>query len=205
MTFEHRRFDNADHAHEIGTDLSFEGHGSQVERPATPVGFRRNDFIVYAGHGVGQILAIEVQTVAGTELEFFVIYFAKSKMKARVPTQKAASIGMRKLSSPAAIEQVRWTMSQIPSRTRTNWARLTKEYEAKIKSGAILALAEVMRDLYRKTTEPEQSYSERHLYAVALDRVSQEIARVERVTEEDVVLELETLLMRRTARRPHGR
>ena len=91
-------------------------------------------------------------------------------------------------------------MSQAASKARTNWARLTKEYEAKIKSGEILALAEVIRDLHPRSTQPEQSYSERQLYATALDRLSAEVALVEDIAEEKAALDLERLLIRRTGR-----
>jgi CarD family transcriptional regulator, regulator of rRNA transcription len=205
MTLEGRRFDNSDRMHEARIDLSVESNGSQIRWPESPLEFRTSEFVVYPAHGVGQISAIEVQTVAGTSLEFFVIYFAKSKMRARVPTRKAANIGIRKLSSPAAIEQARRILTQAAPRTRTNWARLTKEYEAKLKSGDILALAEVMRDLHRRPAEAEQSFSERQFYATALDRLSGEVALVEQIAEEKAVLELEGLLMSRAGRGSAGR
>jgi CarD family transcriptional regulator len=121
-------------------------------------------------------------------------------MKARVPTQKAASNGVRKLSSPAAIEQVRRILSQSARKARGNWAQLTKEYEAKIKSGEITALAEVVRDLHRRDTTSEQSYSERQLYAAALDRLSAEVALVECITEEEAASGLESLLKGRAGK-----
>jgi CarD family transcriptional regulator len=192
MILEHRRLDSAGREHGIQIDLAVESEESQ--RTASALGFKENEFIVYPAHGVGQITAIEVQTVAGTRLELFVIYFTKTKMKARVPTQKVASIGIRKLSSPAAVEQARRTLGQSPRKARGNWAQLTKEYEAKIKSGEIAALAEVVRDLHRRNTTVEQSYSERQLYGVALERLSAEVALVERATEEEATLGLESIL-----------
>jgi CarD family transcriptional regulator len=194
MNFELRRLDGADQGQEARIDFPVESDGSLVQRTANALGFTKNEFVVYPGHGVGQITAIEVQTVAGASLEFFVLHFAKSKMKVRAPTQKAASIGIRKLCSPAAIEQVRRTLGQSAPRSRTNWAKLTKEYEAKIKSGEILALAEVVRDLQRRSATAEQSYSERQLYATALDRLSAEVALVEGISEEEAALGLESLL-----------
>jgi hypothetical protein len=92
-------------------------------------GFSANEFVVYPAHGVGQVIAIEVQTVAGASLELFVLYFAKSKMTLRVPTQKAEGVGMRKLSSPTVIQHVRQTLLQAAPRIRTSWLRLEKEYE----------------------------------------------------------------------------
>jgi CarD family transcriptional regulator len=200
MNFEHRSLESADRRHEVQIDLAVESDGSQVQPPANSLGFKKNEFIVYPAHGVGQITAIEVQTIAGTSLEFFVVYFAKSKMKARVPTQKAAGNGVRKLSSPAAIEQVRRILGQSARKARGNWAQLTKEYEAKIKSGEITALAEVIRDLHRRDTTSEQSYSERQLYAAALDRLSAEVALVECITEEEAASGLESLLKGRAGK-----
>jgi CarD family transcriptional regulator len=200
MNFEHRRLDSVDQRHETRIDFPIDVDGSLVQGTANSLGFKENEFVVYPAHGVGQITAIEVQSVAGTSLEFFVIYFAKSKMKARVPTQKAAGIGVRKLSSPAAVEQARRTLSQSAAKARINWARLTKEYEAKIKSGAITALAEVVRDLHPRTKTSEQSYSERQLYAVAFDRLSAEVALVECITEDQATSGLESLLNNRAAK-----
>jgi CarD family transcriptional regulator len=170
-------FDNADQSHERQDDLSVRSGGNSAERPDNPLEFKPSEFVVYPAHGVGQILAIEVQTVAGVRLEFFAIYFAKSKMRVHVPTRKAPSVGMRKLSSSATIEQARMILSEAPRRMRTNWSRLINEYEAKIKSGDIIALAEATRDLYLPS-DSEQSYSERQLYAAALHRLAEEVAMV---------------------------
>src|SRR6516165_10684490 len=190
-------FDNADQTHEAKTDL-VKSDGKPIERPHNASGFSANEFVVYPAHGVGQIIAIEVQPVAGASLELFVLYFAKNKMTLRVPTQKAESVGMRKLSSPTVIQHVRQTLLQAAPRTRTSWLRLVKECEAKIKSGNIVAIAEVVRDLYRRSVNSEQSYSESQLYAAALDRLSGEVALVEGVTEESAVSELESLVMTKT-------
>jgi len=161
----------------------------------TRFGFKANDFVVYPAHGVGQILAIEEKAFAGASLEFFVVYFAKSKMTLRAPTRKAANVGMRKLSHHTAIEQVRQTLRQPPYKTRGNWSRLAQEFESKINSGDIIAVAEVMRDLYRPAVGYGQSYSERQLYTAALDRLAGEVALVEHITEEEAVLELESLVI----------
>src|ERR1700744_606429 len=187
-------FDKADRPLAPQARLSVQPDDSQTAWPENNPGFTANEFVAYPAHGVGQISAIEVQTVAGTSLEFFVIYFAKSKMKVRVPTQKAAGAGIRMLCDPADIEQARRILGQSVPRSRTNWARLTKEYEAKIKSGEITALAEVVRDLQRRSATAEQSYSERQLYATALDRLSAEVALVERISEEEATSGLEALL-----------
>ena len=190
--------ENADRTDEAQADIPAQPSRSQTETPKSPLCFRVNEFVVYPAHGVGQILAIEVQTFAGASLELFVIYFAQSKMKLRVPTRKAASVGMRKPSSPATIEQVRRILSEVPTRKRTNWARSSKEYETKIKSGDIIAIAEVMRELCRRSANSEQSYSERQFYTAALDLVSGEVALVESITRTKAISELENLLMTRS-------
>jgi CarD family transcriptional regulator len=154
-------------------------------------GFKTNEFVVYPAHGVGQILAIEEQEIAGAKLELFVINFIKDKMTLRVPTAKVANVGMRKLSEPALVKRALETLKGRARVKRTMWSRRAQEYEAKINSGDIVAIAEVVRDLYRSDSQPEQSYSERQLYEAALDRLSREIAVVQHVTETEAVKEIE--------------
>jgi CarD family transcriptional regulator len=154
-------------------------------------GFKTNEFVVYPAHGVGQILAIEEQEIAGAKLELFVINFMKDKMTLRVPTAKVANVGMRKLSEPALVKKALETLKGRARVKRTMWSRRAQEYEAKINSGDIVAIAEVVRDLYRSESQPEQSYSERQLYEAALDRLSREIAVVQHVTETEAVKEIE--------------
>ena len=157
-------------------------------------GFKTNEFVVYPAHGVGQILAIEEQEIAGAKLELFVINFMKDKMTLRVPTAKVANVGMRKLSEPALVKKALETLKGRARVKRTMWSRRAQEYEAKINSGDIVAIAEVVRDLYRSESQPEQSYSERQLYEAALDRLSREIAVVQHSTETEAVKEIEAQL-----------
>jgi CarD family transcriptional regulator len=170
----------------------------RVEEPKKPLtqrqGFKTNEFVVYPAHGVGQILAIEEQEIAGARLELFVINFMKDKMTLRVPTAKVANVGMRKLSEPALVKKALETLKGRARVKRTMWSRRAQEYEAKINSGDIVAIAEVVRDLYRSESQPEQSYSERQLYEAALDRLSREIAVVQHVTETEAVKEIESQL-----------
>ncbi len=157
-------------------------------------GFKTNEFIVYPAHGVGQILAIEEQEVAGCKLELFVINFVKDKMTLRVPTAKIAAVGMRKLAEPPIVKRALETLKGRARIKRTMWSRRAQEYEAKINSGNIVAIAEVVRDLYRSESQPEQSYSERQLYEAALDRLAREISAVQRITETEAVKEIEAAL-----------
>jgi CarD family transcriptional regulator len=165
-------------------------------------GFKTNEFIVYPAHGVGQIIAIEEQEVAGAKLELFVINFIKDKMTLRVPTAKIVSVGMRKLAEAPLVKRALETLKGRARIKRTMWSRRAQEYEAKINSGDIVAIAEVVRDLYRSETQPEQSYSERQLYEAALDRLSREIAAVQRVTETEAIKEIEAALAKGPRRGP---
>jgi CarD family transcriptional regulator len=167
----------------------------EAKKPATQrQGFKTNEFVVYPAHGVGQILAIEEQEIAGAKLELFVINFIKDKMTLRVPTAKIVNVGMRKLSEPALVKKALETLKGRARVKRTMWSRRAQEYEAKINSGDIVAIAEVVRDLYRSESQPEQSYSERQLYEAALDRLSREIAAVQHMTETEAVKEIEAAL-----------
>jgi CarD family transcriptional regulator len=165
-------------------------------------GFKTNEFIVYPAHGVGQILAIEEQEIAGAKLELFVINFIKDKMTLRVPTAKIVSVGMRKLAEPPLVKRALETLKGRARIKRTMWSRRAQEYEAKINSGDIVAIAEVVRDLFRSDTQPEQSYSERQLYEAALDRLSREIAAVQKVTETEAIKEIEAALAKGPRRGP---
>jgi CarD family transcriptional regulator len=165
-------------------------------------GFKTSEFIVYPAHGVGQIMAIEEQEVAGAKLELFVINFVKDKMTLRVPTAKIATVGMRKLAEPTIVKRALETLKGRARVKRTMWSRRAQEYEAKINSGDIVAIAEVVRDLYRSESQPEQSYSERQLYEAALDRLAREIAAVQRVTETEAVKEIEAALAKGPRRGP---
>lgn len=195
MNFEFRKpnLDCGPLAADASSDQSHEG---QLQQPSKArFGFGTRDFVVYPAHGVGQILSIEEQAIAGASLEVFVIYFAKSKMTLRAPTRKAANVGMRKLSDSAMIQRARLTLKQAPRKARGNWSRLAQEYESKINSGDIIAIAEVIRDLYRPGVNAGQSYSERQLYTSALDRLAGEVALVYGMTEEEVVKEFESSII----------
>ena len=164
-------------------------------KPAAPrANFKAKEFVVYPAHGVGQILEIEEQEVAGHKLELFVINFDKEKMTLRVPTNKATAVGMRKLSDTGAVDSAIETLRGRARIKRTMWSRRAQEYEAKINSGDLISIAEVVRDLYRSERQPEQSYSERQLYEAALDRMAREVAAVERIGEDAAIERMEQAL-----------
>jgi CarD family transcriptional regulator len=158
--------------------------------------FRPGEFVVYPAHGVGQIVAVEEQEVAGFKLELFVISFIKDKMILKVPTPKVVSVGMRKLADASAVKTALDTLAGRARVKRTMWSRRAQEYEAKINSGDLNAIAEVVRDLYRSDTQPEQSYSERQLYEAALDRMTREIVVVQKLTETESLKVIEAQLQK---------
>ncbi len=163
-------------------------------------GFKVSEFVVYPAHGVGQIVAIEEQEVAGFKLELFVISFSKDKMTLRVPTSKVTAVRMRKISDPEAARRSLEILTGRARIKRTMWSRRAQEYETKINSGDINAIAEVVRDLYRSDAQPEQSYSERQLYEAALDRMVREIAAVQKSNEIDALKAVEAQLQKSQGR-----
>ena len=171
-----------------------------IVKPAKPVGnrqgFKTSEFIVYPAHGVGQIVAIEEQEVAGFKLELFVISFIKDKMILKVPTPKVVSVGMRKLAEADGVKRALDTLTGRARIKRTMWSRRAQEYEAKINSGDLISIAEVVRDLYRSDAQPEQSYSERQLYEAALDRMAREVAAVQKLTETEALKVIDASLQK---------
>jgi len=157
-------------------------------------GFKTGEAVVYPAHGVGRITAVEEQEIAGFKLELFVVSFEKDKMVLRVPTAKAASVGLRKLADAELIQKALDTLTGRARVKRTMWSRRAQEYEAKINSGDLLAVTEVVRDLYRSEAQPEQSYSERQLYEAALDRVVRELAAVNKITDTEAMKLIEASL-----------
>jgi CarD family transcriptional regulator len=164
------------------------------------LGFRTGEFIIYPAHGLGKITAIEEQEIAGFKLELFVVSFLKEKMTLRVPVAKVAQVGMRKLSDPAMIQKSLDVLTGRARIKRTMWSRRAQEYEAKINSGDIIAVAEVVRDLYRSEAQPEQSYSERQLYEQALDRLMSEISAVDDITDTEALKKIEMSLAKNPRR-----
>ncbi|MFD2647516.1 CarD family transcriptional regulator [Devosia albogilva] len=158
------------------------------------LGFKTGEYIVYPSHGVGLIVAIEEQEVAGLTLELFVISFEQDKLTLRVPVAKIKSVGMRKLAEESLVAQALTTVTGRARVKRTMWSRRAQEYEAKINSGDLIAISEVVRDLYRSEEQPEQSYSERQLFEQAMDRMSREIAAVNKLTLTEAVQLIEKQL-----------
>jgi CarD family transcriptional regulator len=166
--------------------------------------FKVNELVVYPAHGVGKISQIEEQEIAGARLELYIVEFEKEKLRLKVPTGRAEQKGMRRLSDKGQIESALKILKGRARIKRTMWSRRAQEYDAKINSGDIMAVAEVVRDLYRSERQPEQSYSERQLFEQALDRMAREIAAVKKIDDDQAVKELEDYLSKNAKRAPAG-
>ena len=149
--------------------------------------FKVGDAVVYPAHGVGKVAGIETQEVAGMALEVYVITFDHEKMTLRVPTKKAKTAGLRSLAAQDVVTKALTTLKGRARIKRTMWSRRAQEYEAKINSGDLISIAEVVRDLHRAENQPEQSYSERQLYESALDRMAREVAAIEKIDRDAAV------------------
>jgi CarD family transcriptional regulator len=171
-------------------DIALKAQQAAAATPKKPInarhGFKINELVVYPAHGVGRIVGIEEQEIAGMALELFVITFEKDKMTLRVPTGRSQSV-MRKLAEDGVVKRAMETLKGKARIKRTMWSRRAQEFEQKINSGDLVSIAEVVRDLFRAETQPEQSYSERQLYEAALDRMAREIAAVEKIDERGAV------------------
>ena len=177
--------------------------GPVVSTPAAKkLVFKVGELVVYPAHGVGRIIQIEEQEIAGATLELYIVDFEKEKLRLKVPTGRAEQKGMRRLSDRAQIDSALKILKGRARIKRTMWSRRAQEYDAKINSGDIMAVAEVVRDLYRSERQPEQSYSERQLFEQALDRMAREIAAVRKMDDDMSIKELEDYLAKNARRAP---
>ena len=144
-----------------------------------PVEFAEGDHVVYPTHGVGKVVGIVNEEIAGHRLQLIVVTFDENRMTLRVPVAKARSSGLRKLANRKMIDTALSTLKGRARIKRTMWSRRAQEYEAKINSGDPIAIAEVVRDLHRNAGQPDQSFSERQIYEAALDRLASEIAAID--------------------------
>jgi CarD family transcriptional regulator len=156
--------------------------------------YKEGDFVVYPTHGVGKVESIEKQEIAGHKLELIVISFDKDRMTLRVPVAKAATSGLRRLSSRKRMDDALTTLKGRARVKRTMWSRRAQEYEAKINSGDPVLIAEVVRDLHRNVGQPDQSFSERQIYEAARDRLASEVAAVDKTDLDEATKKLEDIM-----------
>ena len=157
-------------------------------------GFISGDFVVYPSHGVGKIIGTETREIDEIKLDLLVIRFEQDRMTLRVPLDKAKASGLRTLSSKAQMDEAITTLQGKAKVKKLMWSRRAQEYETKINSGSLVSLAEVVRDLYKKDDQGEQSYSERQMYQAALERLAGEFAAVQNVDKSDAATKLEKII-----------
>ena len=156
--------------------------------------FKIGEIVVYPKHGVGEITSIESMEVSSIKTKFYVVKMEQAKLTIRVPLDKQDEVGLRKISSKKVIEEVFNVLKLKPKIRRIMWSRRAQEYDAKIFSGDPIKIGEVVRDLYRKNSQPEQSYSERQMFQVALERLAREVAAVEKTDYFQATEKIETTL-----------
>ena len=142
--------------------------------------FKIGEIVVYPKHGVGEIVKIESMEISSIKTKFYVVKMEQSKLTIRVPLDKQNEVGLRKISTKKIIEEVFSTLKLKPKIRRIMWSRRAQEYDTKIFSGEPIKIAEVVRDLFRKNSQSEQSYSERQMFQVAIERLAREVAAVEK-------------------------
>lgn len=158
------------------------------------IAFNSGDFVVYPAHGVGKVADIAKQKIAGTELELIVVNFDKDKMTLRIPMAKVEKVGLRKISEQVTMNDAVNVLKGKARVKKIMWSRRAQEYENKINSGNPVAIAEVVRDLHRNENLAEQSYSERQIYEQALNRLASEYAVCNKVSSEEAVAALLSVL-----------
>ena len=156
--------------------------------------FKEGEIVVYPKHGVGEVINIETMEVGSIKTNFYVVKMEQSKLTIRVPTDKLEQVGLRKISSKKIIEEVFDVLKLKPKIRRIMWSRRAQEYDAKIFSGDPIKIAEVVRDLFRKNTQAEQSYSERQMFQIAIERLARELAAVEKTDYFQSTEKIETIL-----------
>ncbi len=156
--------------------------------------FKIGEVVVYPKHGVGEIIKIEQMEIASIKTKFYVVKMEQSKLTIRVPLDKQEEVGLRKISSKKIIDDVFEILKLKPKIRRIMWSRRAQEYETKIFSGEPIKIAEVVRDLFRKNSQAEQSYSERQMFQVAIERLAREVAAVEKTDYFQSTEKIESIL-----------
>ena len=156
--------------------------------------FNPGDFVVYPAHGVGQVTERQTTTVAGQDLDLIAIHFTKDKMTMKIPSVQALDKGLRQVATPVMMETVEKVLQKKAKARRIQWSKRSAEYTTKIGSGDPVALAEVIRDLYKNPTLATQTYSERQLYEKAMGRLAPEYAIIHGISEGEAQAKIESFL-----------
>ena len=159
--------------------------------------FKIGEIVVYPKHGVGEIIKIEPMEIAGIKNRFYVVKMEQARLTIRIPLEKKNFVGLRKISSKKIIDEIFSVLKLKPKIRRIMWSRRAQEYDSKIYSGDPIKIAEVIRDLFRKNSQPEQSYSERQMFQVAMERLAREVAAIEKTDYFNATEKIENILFKK--------
>jgi CarD family transcriptional regulator len=152
--------------------------------------FCAGDFVVYPTHGVGKVDRVGTEEIGGHRLDLIYISFDETKMTLRVPVAQARVTGLRKLATKEAMAQALVILAGRPRVSRLMWAKRAQEFQAKINSGNLKSVAEVVRDLQSAANGSAPSYSQRNLFELAIDRLAGEFAGVEGTDKAEAIVTL---------------
>ena len=156
--------------------------------------FSVGDKVVYPGHGVAEITGLEAREISGAKLEFYVLSVLENNMKVMVPKHNAKSVGLRKLVDEAEVEQVYSVLAHRGGKISTaTWNRRYREYMEKIKTGSLIEIASVLRDLCILRSDKELSFGERKMLDTARSLLVQELALAKGQEETVVASELDSM------------
>ena len=144
-----------------------------LKQPVEKKDYNLKDYVVYPKHGVGKIISIEKAKIGNIDITFYKVFIEKEKLTLSIPLNQQSHL--RPISSINQINKAINILKSKPKIKRTMWSRRAQEYEQKINSGKLYQLAEVVKDLNKKTDViVEQSYSERQLFEKAYERLKSE-------------------------------
>ena len=156
--------------------------------------FNKGDYVVYPSYGPGKILAIKKEIINGKRIQVLIISI-NERVVLRVPVEKIKDLGLRKLSTANRLnDAISILKSEGKKKKKTMWSRRAQEYEAKILSGNLVSIAEVLKELYKKDSFDEASFSEKQIYSNALDRLARELAAMKKLDKDTATKELENIL-----------
>lgn len=156
--------------------------------------FEVGERVVHPKHGVCQVMARQAIEVCGLKQDFFILEFPKGE-KLSVPVAGAVSrVGVRKLADSSTFSSAMEVLKKKPRVRRTVWPKRSAFYDSKMNSGDLLALAEVLCELYQPPNKTEKSYSEKQLYMQAMERMSREVAAAHNITQQEATVRLESLM-----------
>ena len=168
---------------------------ASMPKPKDTDPFREGDSVVYPAHGVGRIDRVGFEEIAGHRLNLIHISFDENQMTLRVPVAQARAAGLRKLASRKQLTDALMKLKGRPRVSRLMWAKRAQDYLAKINSGELRALAEVVRDLQAAADGSSSSFSQRNLFELALDRLAAECGAINGISKAEAIEQLHRAML----------